>query len=343
MQIALASTSSLKLRAVSDAFPAAEIYAFPADSRVSNQPRSRAETLNGAQNRLNSVKSEQSSGIDLWVSIENGVFEYIHGSRVFVDQACVLIEFKSGKRLELWSEAVNVPQEIVAEADNRGITIGQVLVEMKEIEDASDPHVWLGKNPAKSRRNILANVMKFRQSDRVEIVRQKLQVYENFPRPNITFYDVLPALSDPLSFGFIVQVLIEKFKQMIWPVYDDKEKDLVFIGLESRGFLLAPAIAYELKAALGVIRKQNKLPGKKRTVTYKKEYGEDIFEISEDTIHANSQVVLVDDLVATGGSLKAARQLVEECGGKVVGILAIVDLFDLHEPFSIPLCSIFKF
>jgi adenine phosphoribosyltransferase len=346
VKIAVASESRVKLGAVEAAYPGATVVGYKCESGVNPQPLTRDETRTGANNRLTELKTKDTTA-DIWISIENGIFNWIEGSEVCVDQACILVESKDVGVKEIWSEALVVPKALVKESADTGgkKTVGEILVERKEIQDHANPHPWLAKNPAKTRQALLESVLKARESDPLEVVRSTFGVHKNFPKAPITFFNVLPAFRDVHAFKYLVDGLVDKYNTIIAPTVNPAPaaQDLVFLALESRGFLIAPAIALKLGATVGVIRKENKLPGIKKKVEYKKEYGADVFEIAEGTITPTSKVVLVDDLVATGGTLKAATTLVKEWGGQVIGVLTIVDLVDLHAEWEVPLAALFGF
>eukprot|EP00475_Leptophrys_vorax_P030479 TRINITY_DN4570_c0_g1_i1.p1 TRINITY_DN4570_c0_g1~~TRINITY_DN4570_c0_g1_i1.p1 ORF type:complete len:390 (-),score=130.13 TRINITY_DN4570_c0_g1_i1:56-1225(-) len=345
-KVAVASESKLKIAAVQAAYPEAQVKGYPSNSGVSSQPLTKDETLTGAQNRLVDVK-KAAPDADVWIAIENGIFLWIEGSSTYVDQACVLIESKGANVIQIWSEAVPVPGDLVKEsiASSGKKTVGEILVERKAIEDSRDPHAYLAKNPKKNRQVLLEAVLKTKESDPLEIVRLTFGVHRNFPKPPVTFINVLPAFRNPRACKYLINALVDKYNQEIASKISPlpSGENLVFLALESRGFLMAPPVALALGAAVGVVRKENKLPGNKKKVEYKKEYGADVFEVAEGTITSSSKVVLVDDLIATGGTLRAASQLVEAWGGQVIGVLAIVDLVELHGDLGMPVAALYGF
>ena len=143
----------------------------------------------------------------------------------------------------------------------------------------------------------------------------------DFPSPGILFRDITPMLSDPAAFRRAVDLLTETFA--------DAEFDVV-AGIESRGFLFAAPMAYNLGIPLIPFRKRGKLPFDTASVSYELEYGSDAMEVHVDAIGAGQRVLIVDDLIATGGTLAAATELVEETGGEVAGIGAVIELLDLN-------------
>jgi len=139
----------------------------------------------------------------------------------------------------------------------------------------------------------------------------------DFPKPGILFKDITPLLRDGKALATCVAQLTERVR--------GRELDVV-AGIESRGFLFAAALALELEVGLIPMRKPNKLPYRRMSETYALEYGTDTLEIHEDAVRKGDKVVLVDDLLATGGTMSAARKLVERAGGTVVACLFVIEL-----------------
>ena len=143
----------------------------------------------------------------------------------------------------------------------------------------------------------------------------------DFPSEGILFKDITPLLSDPAAFRRAVDLMTERFS--------DTTFDLV-AGIESRGFLFAAPMAYNLGIPLVPFRKRGKLPYDTASVSYELEYGTDAMEVHVDAIQDGQRVLIVDDLIATGGTLAAAAELVEQTGGEVAGIGAVIELADLN-------------
>ncbi|MCL5795542.1 MAG: adenine phosphoribosyltransferase [Patescibacteria group bacterium] len=146
---------------------------------------------------------------------------------------------------------------------------------------------------------------------------QKIRKIPNFPKAGILFYDVTTLFED----GTVFKEMIDALCQSYTGIKVDK-----VVGIDARGFLLASTMAYKLGAGISVVRKKGKLPYKTRIATYEKEYGPDTVEMHEDTIKPGENVVIVDDLLATGGTMMAAVDLVEQMGGKILGIDFIINL-----------------
>ncbi len=139
----------------------------------------------------------------------------------------------------------------------------------------------------------------------------------DFPKPGILFYDITTLLKDKNGLRGAIDGLKDH--------YADAGVDVV-LGIEARGFIFAPALAYALGAGFVPIRKPKKLPSECISVSYALEYGTDSLEMHRDAVSNGSQVLIVDDLLATGGTAKAATQLVEQLGGKVAGVGFVVEL-----------------
>lgn len=139
----------------------------------------------------------------------------------------------------------------------------------------------------------------------------------DFPQPGIIFKDITPLLQNPEAFQSIVDSLTERYR--------NKPLDVI-AGIESRGFLFASVLAYTLQKPLVIIRKKGKLPHVTVSYTYQLEYGEDTIEVHEDSVPKGSKVLLVDDLLATGGTAEAAVKLVEKMGGEVFEIAFLIEL-----------------
>lgn len=143
---------------------------------------------------------------------------------------------------------------------------------------------------------------------------------QDFPKPGIIFRDITPLLRDPAALSLSVEFLTQPFR--------NKHVDIV-VGAESRGFIFGTAVARNLSAGFVPIRKPGKLPAEKHRITYALEYGQDSLEIHADAIEKDQRVLLIDDLLATGGTMKASCELVEKLGGRIVGVAVLIELSGL--------------
>ncbi len=148
-------------------------------------------------------------------------------------------------------------------------------------------------------------------------LRKLIREVPDFPKPGINFYDITTLLLDPEGLENTIDALTEKCRGM--------NIDTV-IGVESRGFIFAAPLAYQLGAGFIPVRKPKKLPAEKVSISYDLEYGQDTLEMHKDAVGEGHSVLIVDDLLATGGTAKAVVDLVESVGGKVAGLLFVVEL-----------------
>jgi adenine phosphoribosyltransferase len=148
-------------------------------------------------------------------------------------------------------------------------------------------------------------------------LKQLIREIPDFPKEGILFYDITTLLKDRDGFRHTIDGLKRP--------YEGLGVDLV-IGIEARGFIFAPALAYALGAGFVPVRKPKKLPAERAQVSYALEYGTDSLEIHRDAVKEGSRVLIVDDLLATGGTARATTRLVEELGGVVVGMAFVVEL-----------------
>ena len=143
----------------------------------------------------------------------------------------------------------------------------------------------------------------------------------DFPQPGILFRDITPLLQDPAAFRYTISQLVERYK------VDDLD---VIVAVESRGFLFGAPLAYELGKPIVLVRKPGKLPYRTHTEEYSLEYGNNTMEIHVDGILPGQKALILDDLLATGGTLAASSRLVEKTGGLVSGIGVVIELTELE-------------
>lgn len=148
-------------------------------------------------------------------------------------------------------------------------------------------------------------------------LKRLIREIPDFPKAGILFYDITTLLKDKHGFCGVIDGLKKQYAGI--------GVDIV-LGIEARGFIFAPALAYALGAGFVPVRKPKKLPGEIARVTYDLEYGSDTLEVHKDAITPGSRVLIVDDLLATGGTARATTQLVESLGGTVAGVAFVVEL-----------------
>jgi adenine phosphoribosyltransferase len=150
-----------------------------------------------------------------------------------------------------------------------------------------------------------------------EDLRAKIREIPDFPKPGILFYDITTLLKEGKSFKKAIDQMLQPYK---------KEKIDIVVGMESRGFIFSAPMAYQLDAGLVPVRKLGKLPAETITVEYALEYGSNTLEIHRDAIRAGQRVLIVDDLLATGGTVRGTIELIERLKGEVVGLAFLVEL-----------------
>ena len=151
----------------------------------------------------------------------------------------------------------------------------------------------------------------------MEALREIIRDVPDFPKKGIIFKDITPLLQDKDLFKKAIDLLCERFK--------NKKIDAV-VSVESRGFILGSAIAYKMGAGFVPVRKKGKLPYKTHSATYELEYGQDTLEMHQDAIKKGDKVLIVDDLLATGGTLGATIDLVKQMGGEITGVGFLIEL-----------------
>lgn len=167
----------------------------------------------------------------------------------------------------------------------------------------------------------------------MEDLRRAIREVPDFPKPGILFYDITTLLAHPAAFGKAIDLLSER--------YIGQHIDRV-VCVESRGFILGAAMAYRLGAGFVPIRKPGKLPSKAIRESYSLEYGTDTVEMHEDALEGGRKVLVVDDLLATGGTAAAACRLVERCGGQVVECCFLIELAGLNGRSRLDRYSVFS-
>jgi len=146
--------------------------------------------------------------------------------------------------------------------------------------------------------------------------RTRIRDIPDFPKPGIVFKDITPLLADGPAFRAMVDAFVDRYRGRV---------DMV-LGIESRGFLIGAAVAYGLGTGIAIVRKPGKLPSQTYAARYDLEYGSDALEIHHDALGDHHRVLIIDDLLATGGTASAATELVRRCGGRVVASAFVIEL-----------------
>ena len=172
----------------------------------------------------------------------------------------------------------------------------------------------------------------------VEALFEKMRKIPNWPEEGILFHDITPILQSPQYFRLLVDLLVYR--------YMDQKVDVV-AGLDARGFIIGAALAYQLNVGFVPIRKKGKLPFETVSQSYALEYGEATVEMHTDAFHSGARVLLVDDLVATGGTMLAGAELIRRLGGEVLEAAAILEFTDLPggkriRDAGVPLFTLYK-
>lgn len=150
-----------------------------------------------------------------------------------------------------------------------------------------------------------------------ERLKEMIRDVPDFPKPGIVFKDITPLLSDPSGLSLAVELMANPWR--------DQRPDLV-VGTESRGFIFGTAIAQSLSCGFVPIRKPGKLPFETISVKYELEYGSDEVQMHSDAVKPGQKVLMVDDLIATGGTMNAACELVQSVGGEIMGVAVLIEL-----------------
>jgi adenine phosphoribosyltransferase len=170
-----------------------------------------------------------------------------------------------------------------------------------------------------------------------QLLEKSIRNIGDFPKAGILFRDVTTLIQNKVAFKKSIDLLVKQYK--------GKRIDKV-VGVEARGFIFGAAIANRINAGFVPVRKKGKLPYKTISTTYDLEYGTDTLEIHKDAIIAGEKILIIDDLLATGGTVKATTELVNQLGGEIIGIGFVIELVDLHgidKLKNYPVYSLIKF
>jgi len=151
----------------------------------------------------------------------------------------------------------------------------------------------------------------------MEELKKKIREVPDYPKPGILFYDLTTLLKDPEALRRVIDIFSDK--------YQGQSIDQI-VGIESRGFIFGPALAYNLNVGFVPVRKKGKLPAETIQASYDLEYGQDSLEIHKDAVKRGQKVLIVDDLIATGGTALATVEMVRKLGGKIIGLAFVVEL-----------------
>ena len=248
------------------------------------------------------------------VTIEGSRFSTRAESRMFRQWGADVINMTTGPEAIFANEA-EIPYALVAmvtdydcwRGDEEAVTADIVGQVMKE-------------NIEKVKKVLFRVVESFSREEEVKVLKEKIRTIPNFPSQGIMFRDITTLLKDKEALRKVIEILQERYKEYAI--------DLV-AGIESRGFVIAGILAEKLNAGLVLIRKPGKLPAEKVSESYDLEYGQDGVEIHRDSISPGQKVLVIDDLIATGGTMLASCKLINQLGGQVVECASVIELEDL--------------
>ncbi|XP_070697224.1 adenine phosphoribosyltransferase [Pempheris klunzingeri] len=173
------------------------------------------------------------------------------------------------------------------------------------------------------------------QESKLQLIQSRIRAFPDFPKKGILFRDICPIMKDPVA----LTAVIDLFEEHV--VKNHQQVDLI-VGLDARGFLFGPLLAQRLGVGFVLVRKKGKLPGATASVAYDLEYGKAEAEIQEDAVAPGQKVVLIDDLLATGGTLYAACELMRKQQAEVLGCMVVIELKELKGSDKVKPHSLFS-
>ena len=162
-----------------------------------------------------------------------------------------------------------------------------------------------------------------------KLIKSKIREIPDWPKKGVNFKDITPLIEDSKAFRKVINAMAKPYLGRPALTRRGRKIDKI-VGIDARGFILAAALAYKLKSGVAIVRKKGKLPSKKVSKKYALEYGSNTIEMHKDTILAGEKVLLVDDVLATGGTMKAAIDLVEKLKGKIISVDFLIELTFLN-------------
>ncbi|MBP6870290.1 adenine phosphoribosyltransferase [Candidatus Babeliales bacterium] len=343
ISVVIASRSPQKIAAIKESFcekfPEDVIVyvAYATRSGIPEQPIGFDIALQGVRNRIDSLPEDIGS-VDYIVAIES----YIEQSAVtqcWYDKGLVLVKTSSQETIlttiatYIPDEYVQLAQQLSCEVLKSGysMTVGSAI-QQSFVDKIINPLDWHREVEfgGVSRQQILKDALfKVLHADELNFIKNLVVSYPDFPKPGIIFANFLPILNNPQAFAMTIDLLVQRYKALNLNAV---------IGLESRGFILGAALAYELGVSFVPFRKPGKLPGPIYSVNYQKEYGFDTLVVSQDSLQPGQRVIIIDDLIATGGSARAAIELVHLTGAQPIEFVSLLKVAALEEQayLSIP-------
>ncbi len=352
MNVVLTSTSKLKSGAINDVFVSqfSNQRLFFNSASIKRYSTEEAEIppepVNSGQKcselRIDFIKDNNKlKAYDVIISIENGLVVNNSEDHSSVTDVCyVTLETDTGYRIRGQSKPCFLPAKFYYEAKNRTpddyklldmgliITVGEIIHE--EYPDINPKNWMVDSRFGNKDRRIQINeaLLHVVFEYKTWLLNKKILRFDNFPKKGVMFKDLSAIMADPKDFRILIKLMVAAILRVD---NDDLANITKIIGLDSRGFIFGPLLANELKVGFVMARKAGKLPGPTHGINYSTEYSNASIEVMQGVIEPEDKILVVDDLVATGGSLWAAAELVKKCGGTVVGcftILKVDPLFD---------------
>jgi len=348
IKVVIASQNAHKIQAVSNAFKDKflddniQFIVYKTASLIPEQPIGKDVALKGAQNRLNGIEHDAILS-DYCIAIESYI-EQSPSTASWYDVGLILLRDASqpGKDMILLTKPTHIPHQFIQLAAQMSdatkitaagypVTIGQAIAS-SFTDRTIDSHDWHSQPEfgGVSRHELLQEALfKALHVQEINELKHQIVTYPDFPKPGILFSDFLPILSNAKTFGICIDLLASYYKT---------KNISAVVGLESRGFILGAALAHKLGIGFVPVRKPGKLPGPVFSVSYQKEYGSDTLVISQSALQKSQRVLIIDDLIATGGSARAAIDLVKLAGGVPVEFVSLLQIKELAEmaKLSIP-------
>lgn len=340
LNIVLTSESSIKRKVLEDALKKSLCEEFKITCINTDIVKKPPQPLNDGtltcslKRILHVQKHLNPTDKNIIISIENGVYVNEDSSTsdiclvVLVGSNNFSISHKSQPikfPVKYYNEAIiSTPQDYELKHLGIPITIGEMI--QKEFNDV-DPKNWMSDNRFGSYDRyfqIMEPLMRCISDYKKNVLKSNILYFDNFPKQGVRFKDLSNILKDPILLHYLADCLVETVTNELKDVRIDK-----IIGLDSRGFIVGPILAYRLNAGFVMARKHGKLPASAATVEYGTEYSKDSIGIMPNVINNTDNVLIIDDLVATGGSLDAAKKLVNQVGGNVVGTCCILQVDSL--------------
>jgi adenine phosphoribosyltransferase len=342
IRISLASTSSTKKEAVEEIFRTlfpnrtVRVESVNAPSEVAQQPVVERFGVRGAENRLeyaqkNAHNKNDAESLyvepDYWIAIENYIDPSSSDSGQWLDRAVVIVQKKNRLPVTEFSPSVLFPANFAAEAKNKtpvnyvhfasgfAVTVGSLIqTEFAARGENVSAYDWQSHFGGHSRRKLLQMAVSR------AIIKSEVEAVSDFPKKGILFRDISTLLYNPEIFRAVTHLIALE--------YEDKEIDVI-AGLDARGFILGAPIALKMNKPFIPVRKKGKLPKPTHQKSYLTEYSEDGIEISVGDLKGKT-VLIIDDLLATGGTLKATEEMFNDAGADTIYSAAMIELLGLN-------------